>query len=96
MSDLNDLEAAVKDEVTFIKFLNALSADWEDEQRKERVRPSSQYGTGANGWEHASIGAFLEAASAWAQSTIDREDNGAGKSPWRRVAGILHAGKFYE
>lgn len=96
MSVLNDLAAAVDDETSFVAFMNALMADWEDERRKERKHPSSPHGPGANGWENGSIGAFLEAASAWAQSTAGRDDSGINKNPWRRAAQILHAGKFYE
>ncbi|TQV82234.1 DUF7660 family protein [Denitrobaculum tricleocarpae] len=96
MSDLNDIEAAVNDEASFINFLNALAADWEEDQRKESLRPSSPYDAGANGWENVSAGDFLEAASAWARSTGGRAENDADKNPWRRAAEILHAGKFYE
>jgi hypothetical protein len=63
--DPNELIAQVVDETSFLQFLAALKDDWDDEQAKESVAPSSPYGPGANGWENGTIGAFLEAAIAW-------------------------------
>ena len=98
MSDrLEELLEAVSDETSFVAFVTALAEDWEDERTKEKSKPSSPYGPGANGWENGTIGAFLERSAAWA------EDTRAGTAfyqvptnPWRRCADILHAGKFYE
>jgi hypothetical protein len=87
----------VVDEPSLIRFILALAEDWEDEQSKERIAPSSPYGPGANGWENGTIGAFLERAASWAESSrlglplYQPSDN-----PWRRCADILLAGKFYE
>lgn len=95
--DLRDLARAVCDEATFIGFVRALGEDWEDEQTKEALSPSSPYGPGANGWENGSIGAFLESASAWADASINGLPGYAVPSnPWRRCAEILLMGKHYE
>ena len=88
---------SVVDEESFIEFLNVLAADRADEVEKERITPSSPYGPGVNGWENGSIEAFLDAASRWAEQSI----NGMpllekSMNPWRRCADILYAGKFYE
>jgi hypothetical protein len=95
--DLHKLADEVTDEKSFLAFLDALAADWGDEQAKEAKTPSSPYGPGANGWEHGSIGAFLGAAAGWGAASINglkfyqKPDN-----PWRRAAQILYMGKIYE
>ena len=66
MTDPFDLLEQVTDRESFLAFVRALAADREDEVAKEQVQPSSPYGPGANGWENATIEAFLEAALAWA------------------------------
>lgn len=94
---LIDLLDAVEDEATFLRFLDALARDRSEEEAKEAESPSNPYGPGHNGWEHGTIGDYLEAASAWAESSknglplMPKEHN-----PWKRVAHILHAGKIYE
>ncbi len=88
---------AVCDEATFVEFLGALAADRIDEVRKEKKKPSSPYGSGANGWENGTIEAYLEAACAWAEASKEglryyhRPSN-----PWKRCADILYTGKIYE
>jgi hypothetical protein len=52
MTDLRALADQVTDEPSFVQFVLALSADWEDEREKEKASPSSPYGPGANGWEN--------------------------------------------
>ena len=101
MSDTEGILTLVEqvcDEESFLRFVSALRTDWEDERAKEAVHPSSPYGPGANGWESGSIGAFLEAACAWADDT--KKGTPFGYTPpanvWRRCAQILYAGKFYE
>jgi hypothetical protein len=97
MTDLRALADEVSDEPSFVAFLSALSADWNDERSKEAVTPSSPYGAGANGWENGTIGDFLGAAAAWAEASqcgTPRYD--PPSNPWRRCAHILLAGKFYE
>jgi len=94
---LRILEEEVSDEESFIRFVVALAEDWEDERKKEASHPSSPYGPGANGWENGTIGAFLEAASAWAQASKGgTQFYSPPANVWRRFAQILHAGKFYE
>jgi len=87
----------VVDEDTFIEFLSALEADWNDEREKEKVKPSAKFGPGANGWENGTIGNFLEAAGRWA---IDSKDGlefyRKPSNTWRRAADILYMGKIYE
>lgn len=97
MKDLNQLEDEVHNEETFIRFLEALAADRIDEEEKEKTDSGNPYGQGHNGWEHGTIGHYLDASAAWANSSI----NGLPlmpkeKNPWKRMAQILHAGKIYE
>ncbi len=95
--DLHDLADSVESEQDLLNFIEALKLDRNDEEEKEKVNPSSSYGSGANGWENGNIVSFLDAAVAWGQASINglefykKTDN-----PWKRVAQILHAGKFYE
>ena len=95
MKDLNLLEDNVKDEKSFLEFLEALAQDRIDDEEKEN--PSTPYGRSHNGWDNHTIGDYLAASSAWAESSknglplLPKEEN-----PWKRVAQILHAGKIYE
>lgn len=91
MTDTIDLCEAVHDEATFIVFLSALMADFQKSQKIEAAKPSSPYGPAANGWENTTIDGFLEAATAWAHASSQKDENS-----WRRVANILYAGKIYE
>ncbi|AWF81005.1 hypothetical protein BTJ40_09370 [Microbulbifer sp. A4B17] len=97
MKDLAKLEDEVHNEETFILFLEALAADRLDEEEHEKASPTNPYGRGHNGWEHETIGQYLDASAAWANSSINgspvlpKEVN-----PWKRMAQILHAGKIYE
>jgi hypothetical protein len=89
----------VVDETSFLRFLKALADDWNDEQAKEILHPSSPYGPGANGWENVTIGNFLEAMIAWAHANPAEDTGLAGPASggiWKRVAHIVLAGKFYE
>jgi hypothetical protein len=96
-SRLEAILNSVNDEQSFLQFLQALAEDWEDEQQKELAHPSSPYGSGANGWENGTIGAYLDAAGRWGNASIDglifyeKPSN-----PWQRAAQILHMGKLYE
>jgi hypothetical protein len=97
---VHDLIAAaevVADERAFIRLLQSMVLDRQDEQQKELARPSSLYSAGANGWENCSIEAFFEAAAAWAEAT-SRTTNlgGEASDAWRRAAMIIVAGAFYE
>lgn len=94
---LFDLANQVTDERSFLEFLDALAADWSEEQQKEAVNPSIPYGPGENEWENGTIGSFLDAAAGWGAASVnglqyyEKPDN-----PWRRVAQILYMGKIYE
>jgi len=103
--ELDDLLDCVCDQHSFLEFAKALIADREDEVAKEREKPSSPYGPGANGWENSTIEDFLEAAVAWAEDSefgqMQWTPEGMAKglqedNPWRRFANFLYAGKFYE
>jgi len=92
-----ELVEKVQDEQTFINFLFAMIRDREDDRRKEETNPSSPYGASVNVWENGSIEAFLEAAAAWAESSIDGLPfHPKTENPWQRAVEIIHAGKFYE
>ena len=60
--DLYELADNVETEQDFLSFVQALMEDKESENKKEKVKPSSPYGTGANGWENGNIVTFLDAA----------------------------------
>ena len=95
--DLHSLASSVTDEIGFIRFLEALAADRADECAKEAANPSSPYGPGANGWENGTIEGFLEAASAWAEESINGLPHyEKPANPWTRCAAILLMGKHYE
>jgi hypothetical protein len=87
---------AVCDEDSFVAFVSALAADRAEEIAKEEAKPSSAYGPGANGWENASIEAFLESAAAWAEDWKRSPRYRSPENPWKRCAEILYAGKSYE
>jgi len=96
-TDLHSLAEEVETEEDFLSFIQALSEDKHDEENLEKKNPSSPWGPDANGWENGSIVAFLDAASAWGQSSINGlEFYEKPINPWKRAAQILHAGKFYE
>jgi hypothetical protein len=95
--DLDKLADAVEDEKSFLLFVAALAADWNEERELEAKSPASPYGAGALGWENGSIGAYLESAHAWAEASAEgTRFYQVPVNPWRRAAHILHAGKFYE
>jgi len=95
--NLQTILESVADEQSFLQFMQALTEDWEDEQKSEQASPSSPYGPGANGWENGTIGAYLDAAASWGEASI----NGLAvyekpTNPWKRAAQILYMGKLYE
>ena len=95
--DLYEQADAVCDQRTFLAFVRALAADREDEVAKERGKPSSPYGPGANGWENGTIEAFLNAAASWAEDTEFGKTQGfLEHNPWRQFAAFLYCGKAYE
>ncbi|MGV3616538.1 MAG: DUF7660 family protein [Fimbriimonas sp.] len=90
--DLDKRLRKVKDRASFLAFVAALAEDYADEVAKERVKPNSPYGPGANGWENGTIDAYLEAAHACAvDSTMLTEE-----PSWQAFAQFLYAGKYYE
>jgi hypothetical protein len=91
-----ELVNEVESRETFIRFLEALAEDWEDEKRIEKVRPSPPYSSGALGWENGTIGAFLEAAAACGAATSDMGGIQPNANAWREAAEIILAGKYYE
>lgn len=93
---------AVRDEESFLRFLEALAADRANEVEKEKTDPSPPYSPGANGWENGTIETFLEAAAEWGrastnglqfcgESVYEKPDN-----PWKRCADIIYMGKLQE
>jgi len=96
-ADLHQLLKSVRDEHSFIGFLEALGSNFAQERSLEKTSPSSPYGPGALGWENDSIDAFLDAAAAWATaSTRNSVTDAPVSNVWQRCASILLAGKFYE
>lgn len=96
-TDLFQIADAVHDEKSFLDFVEALRADWENEMKVGSKTPSSPYSAGENGWENGEVGAFLDAAASWGKSSIHGlATYTQPENPWRRAAHILHAGKFYE
>ena len=57
-ADFTKLLEEVRDEPSFVRFVEALAADWNYEARKDKVSPGPASSRGANGWEHGTIGAF--------------------------------------
>ena len=97
--ELIKLLEAVHDEKSFLRFVDALVSDRLDEIEKEKVKPSSPYGPGANGWENVTVDRFLEAASSWAESSNfgrDLSGNLFKDNCWHQFATFLYCGKIYE
>jgi hypothetical protein len=86
----------VNDETSFLRFLEALSADRSESVRQEAENPSPPWGPEANGWENPTIEAFLLASVAWAVDARRAPALKNPENPWRRCAEILYAGKGYE
>ena len=94
--ELDDALASVTDYQSFLIFVQALVEDWEDEAAKGKLQPSNPYGPWANGWEHGTIGNYLDAAL---RCEIDnaRLHQKQDKAPsWRAFAEFLYRGKYYE
>ncbi len=86
----------VRDEKTFLTFLQILSEDWEKASTIEKQAPSPPYGTSALGWENGTIGAFLEAAAACGMDHMPRGGLEPNANPWKKAASIIYSGKIYE
>lgn len=98
--DIETMLDTVIDEQSLLVFMEALSADWEDERQQELISSSAPYSSGANGWENSTIGAYLDAAASWGRASINGLPKNAAyekpENPWQRVAQILYMGKIYE
>jgi hypothetical protein len=95
--DLHVLADQVHDESSFLGFVAALAADWDEERGIEASSPSNHYSAGALGWENGTVGSVLDAAVRWGEASINGlQSYEKPANPWRRVAQILLAGKFYE
>jgi len=93
---LNVLLERVNSEESLLAFIAALAKD-RRQAVAERENPNSSYGPDAGGWENTSIEDFLEAASAWAESTNFGLTQGlAADNLWKRFAVFLYLGKIYE
>ena len=95
--DLNELENQVIDEESFMKFVEALAKDLDEENKQEKKNPSLSCSAGINGWENKNLSDFLQTMVIWADSS----KNGMPyyekpKNPWQRMANILSAAKIYE
>jgi hypothetical protein len=67
--DLNDLLEKVNSRQSFLNFVAALRDDKIDEEQKEKIKKSSPYGPGANGWENGTIEMFLDAVHSFGQDS---------------------------
>lgn len=88
--DLDKLLDKVHSKESFLEFLDALRNDKEEEDKKEKVKPSSPYSSGANGWENCTVSGFLDAIYRFGR------DNEEITQDWKGFALLLYAGKFYE
>ena len=91
MKPLEFIES-IESKKDFIKYVKKLRDDKIDENKKEKLNPSSPYSQGQNGWENGTKVAFLDVIAAYGERTFDKDDNPSGKS----FAELLQAGKFYE
>ena len=83
----------VNSKETFLEFVHALAADRFEEEELEKLSPSSPWGPGAKGWEHGTIGAYLDAVARCASANAKKRSEDVS---WKAFAEMLHAGKFYE
>jgi hypothetical protein len=93
VSGLDEILERVHDERTLLEFMNALSNDFAREREIEKASPPQVRWQGALGWENGTVDAFLEAAAAWGETGVLKDET---PNPWRRFADILYAGKIYE
>jgi len=94
---LETILESVADEQSFLRFLQALAEDWDDEQKQELANAGSPYGAGTNGGENGTIGAFLNAAVSWGEASVTSlESYEKPDNPWKRAAQIIYMGKIYE
>ena len=78
---------AVCDKDTFLNFVDALARDADDAEGKMKSEFSP------NGWEHGSIGSFLDAVVRCSDGKRGRFSEEAS---WKTFADMLYSGKIYE
>lgn len=89
--ELYKLLEAVNSKESFLDFVQALKLDRIDEIEKEKIKTSSPYGPGINGWQNITIDDFLDAIHSYGQDSSEiKEPN------WKTFALLLYAGKMYE
>ena len=97
---LNDLLEQVNSKDTFLRYAEALAADFRDEQEKEAAHPTPWLGIvqGPNGWYNFTIDGFLEQMCAWARATSAVTDKPMvpEQPSWKAFAEMLSMGKEYE
>jgi hypothetical protein len=82
---------SVTSRASFVRFVEALLADWREGSRAERQAPSSPYGAAASGWENPTLERFLEALASYT------EDAELPEQPsWHTFAQVLAAARIYE
>ena len=90
MTDAYDPES-VTSRADFVRFVQALLADWHASDRAERMTPSPPYGPATGGWENPTLDRFLEALAAYAADAPLPE-----QPSWRTFAEVLATAKVYE
>ncbi len=83
---LHRLLDAVCDKDTFLIFVDALSRDADEANTKK-----NEYSP--NGWEHGTIGSFLDAVVRCADGKPGRFSQ---EPSWKTFAEMLYGGKIYE
>ncbi len=95
--ELHEQLEAVKDEASFLKFVEALCQDRiadEAAQKTLGIYPSER---GPKGWANHTIDAFLMAACAWAEASAFGKTQGINDEQlWKKFAVFLYCGKIYE
>jgi hypothetical protein len=90
--ELHKLLETVNSKQSFLDFVGSLRQDRIDELEKEKIKKSSPYGPGANGWENGTIESFLDAIYSYGQDNDEIKE----EPDWRMFALLLMAGKMYE
>ena len=95
--DLQNILEQVKDEKSFLLFVDALLQDRIDEVSSMKDRAFDDFGRGPLGWQNHTIVDFLEAAKTWGEDTgMGFTQDLENASVWRTFATFLYAGKIYE
>ena len=85
--DLFKIASEVNDEKSFIDFIALLAKD----SSSLSAAPDS------NDWENGTIESFLEAATSWAEATMENHEfYSRPENSWSRAAQIICSGKSYE